>query len=97
MTTSKDMLEGFAEGNTQRGKLLTELFNTLFDIVMRPGEDPDVVTFAAQGAADIALHDSETEQREVANLIAVANSSLLTVAQRREAERRIAIMLGLNE
>jgi hypothetical protein len=74
---------------------MTAMFDTLAKIAAE-SEDVETVAFAAQAAADITLWDSEIEQREIANLIAVANSALLDPIKRGEAERRIAIMLDLN-
>lgn len=49
------------------------------------------------GVASLALWDEENDQAEIANLIAVTNSDHFGVELRREASRRVALMLELEE
>lgn len=95
MTTSEENLARFAEGNKNRGEFLTKLFDLLTTTTVE-SDDPDLVVLAASAAADIALRDSETEQREIANLIAVADSPDYTQLHRDRARQRILTMLELN-
>lgn len=95
MTTTRENLESFAKGNENRGKFLTTLFDMVLKIATEV-EDADTATLAAQAAADIALWDSENEQKEIANLIAVANSDAFGHMDKAEAVNRVRIMLGLD-
>lgn len=49
------------------------------------------------GVAVLALWDEENDQKEIANLIAVANSDHFGEEIRHEAGRRVIIMLELEE
>lgn len=96
MTTTKENLAQFAEGNATRGEYMTKLFDMLSTIATEV-EDADTATLAAQAAAEIALWDSEIEQKEIANLLAVVESPQYTQMHRDRARDRVLIMLGLTE
>lgn len=95
MTTSRENLERFAEGNAARAVIIEEMLDGITMLI--GSEDESVAVTAMDSVASIALWDLEVEQREIANLIAVANSALLDPIMRADAERRIATMLGLSE
>jgi len=96
MTTTKENLAQFAEGNATRGEYMTKLFDMLNSIATE-SHDLETVAFAAQAAADIALWDSEIEQKEIRNLLAVVESPQYTQMHRDRARDRVLIMLGLSE
>ena len=96
MTTQKDMLDKFAQGNAARSRIIERAMEDIAKRAATSSNTQDQIVGWAK-VASIAQYDSEIEQQEIANLIKVAESPMFSADDRHEAARRVSIMLGLNE
>lgn len=91
----KEILARYAELSNNRNEVASASANAL----TRIATDGDLTTSELAGVhSDIifmASYDEENDQREIANLIAVANSDLFSDEDRSVARERVVIMLEL--
>ncbi len=95
----KDIIARYSELANNRNEIASASANALTELVTDLRMDLPTSELAALHAdiATVAAWDQENDQREIANLIAVANSDSFDMDYRREAARRVATMLELDE
>ena len=88
----KEMLDNYAEGDENRSEVVETSLQLISHLLEEENPDRLAINDAIAG---IALWDREIDQREAANLIAVANSDAFLSGDRNEAAGRASIILGL--
>lgn len=95
MTTTKKVLDNYAENLEARSRLVE---NNVDAMIKALGTNELTIMERQQIRDDIvaiALWDAEKDQAEIANLIAVANSTAFELKTRTEARDRVITMLEL--
>lgn len=95
MTTTKKILDNYSENLEARSSLVQGIIDAML-IMSASNEtapmDPQTIR---DTIATIALWDAENDQKEIENLIAVANSTAFELKTRTAARDRVITMLEL--
>lgn len=95
MTTTKNVLDNYAENLEARSRLVQNGMDAMVKLLDLPGFDPMERQQIRDDIIGIAMWDAENDQAEIANLIAVANSTAFELETRTAARDRVITMLEL--
>ena len=94
MSASRKTIHNHSENRAAREDILQDILDKMTQRSKQYLDAEDLQT-VRDDIAGIALWDAENGQREIANLIAVANSTAFELETRTEARDRVITMLEL--
>ena len=93
------MIDKYSENDAARNKIASASVDALMTLAEnRDGElDGYELAIVHDSIVSACSKDADLDQREIANLLTLANSEAFDAHLRREAASRAALMLGLRE